>query len=319
MGEYKVVVTARSFGEGNNEPFRILEEAGCEVFKNKSEKPLTSDELIPIVEDADALIAGNDIIDAKVIISAKKLKVISRYGVGYDNVDLKAAKERGIIVTNTPNANDNSVADLTFALILSLARNIPVVSNTVKEGGWSRIIGTEIWGKTMGIIGSGRIGKEVAQRAKGFNMNILCFDKYPDYKFAKECGIKYCEFDELLKSSDFISIHVPLMPETKHLFNSKTLAMMKPGAFLVNTARGSIIDEIALYEVLKEKRISGAALDVMEKEPPKGSPLLELDNIIITPHIGGYTFDAVRNMGVTAARNVALVLNNKPGAFIINL
>jgi len=318
MFAYKVVITARSFGEGNDEPFGILRDAGFEYFKSRSDKPLTAEELIPLIEDADALIAGNDNVNEQVIASAKKLKVISRYGVGYDNVDLKAVKQRGIVVTNTPNTNDNSVADLAIALLLSLARNIPVVQSMVKQGEWKRTLGTEIWGKTFGIIGLGRIGKGVVKRAKGFNMRILCCEKFPDHDFAKEYGVEYCSLEEVLKQSDFISIHVPLLPETKHLINKEAFSMMKPGAFIVNTARGGIVDEAALYDALSFKRIAGAALDVTENEPLKGSPLLALDNIIITSHIGGYTSDAVKNMGVTAARNVVLVLNGEPGAHIVN-
>jgi D-3-phosphoglycerate dehydrogenase len=318
MPEYKVVITARSFGEGSDEPFRILRDAGYKFFKNKCGKPLTAGELAPLVEDADALIPGNDIVNEQVINLSKRLKVISRYGVGYDNIDLNAARRRGIVVTNTPNTNDNSVADLAFALILSLARNIPSINNIVKNGEWKRILGTEVWGKTLGIIGLGRIGKGVALRAKGFNMNILCCERFPDYGFAKENGIKYCSLQEVLSESDFISVHVPLLPDTRHFINREAFSIMKPGAYLVNTARGGVIDEAALYEALSSKRIAGAALDVTGKEPPKGSPLLELDNIIITSHIGGYTYDAVKNMGVAAARNVVLVLSGKPGAHIVN-
>ncbi len=318
MGKFKVVITARSFGQGNDEPFRILRDNDCEAVKIAVEKPLKAAELIPLIKDADALIAGNDEVSKEVIEAADNMKVISRYGVGYDNVDLEAAAKKGITVTNTPNTNDNSVADLAFALILSLARDIPKVNSMVKEGGWKRTMGTEIWNKTLGIVGLGRIGKGLVKRAKGFNMNILCYELYPDQQFGEEYGVKYCSLEEVLKNSDAISIHVPLLPSTKNLIGEKELAMMKPSAFIVNTARGGIINEQALYEALSKKVIAGAALDATEQEPPVGSPLLTLDNIIMTSHVGGYTSDAVTNMGVSAATNAVLVLTNQPGASIVS-
>ncbi|MDK2806087.1 MAG: hypothetical protein PWQ94_1251 [Thermoanaerobacterium sp.] len=318
MSKYKVVITARSFGQSSDEPFNILKENDCEVVKIPVDRPLSADELIPLVKDADALIVGNDKVTEDVINAGTKLKIISRYGVGYDNIDLDAAKRKGVVVTNTPNTNDNSVADLTIGLMLVLARNILAVDRIVKGGEWKRIMGTEIYGKTLGIIGLGRIGKGVAKRAKGFSMKILCYDVYPDQEFAEEYNITYCSLEELLKNSDIVSIHVPLMPATKGLIGEKELNMMKPTAFLINAARGGIVDERALYNALSNKIIAGAALDATEKEPPVGSPLLKLDNVIITSHIGGYTAEAVNNMGIVAANNVVLTLNNKQGAYIVN-
>jgi len=318
MDGFKVVITARSFGQGDREPFRILEENGCQAVKIDADKPFSSSGMIPLVKDADALIIGNDTVDRDVIAAAEKLKVISRYGVGYDNVDLAAASQKGIAVTNTPNTNNNSVADLAIALALSLARSIPAVSAAVKEGKWSRVMGMEIWGKTLGVIGLGTIGKGVVMRARGFNMKALCYDVYQDTAFADRYGVKYCSLDELLKEADIISIHVPLMPSTRNLIGQKELAAMKKTALLINTARGGIINEDALYEALSNRRIAGAALDVTEHEPPSGSPLLNLDNIIITSHIGGYTNDAVRNMGVMAAENAVEVLKGMPCANIVN-
>ena len=318
MTKYKVVITARSFGESSDEPFNILKGNDCEVVKIPADRPLSAEELIPLVKDADALIVGNDKVTEDVINAGKKLKVISRYGVGYDNVDLNAAKKKGIVVTNTPNANNNSVADLVIGLMLVLARNLLAVDRIVKSGGWKRIMGTEIYGKTLGIIGLGKIGKGVAKRAKGFDMNVLCYDVYPDLKFSEEYGVTYCSFEELLKQSDIVTIHVPLTPETKGLIGERELGMMKPTAFLINTSRGGIVDERALYNALANKKIAGAALDVMEQEPPINSPLLQLDNVVITSHIGGYTCEAITNMGIVAAKNVVLVLNKKQGAHIVN-
>lgn len=318
MAKYKVVITARSFGESSDEPFNILKENDCEILKVSTYKPLSAEELIPLVKDADALIVGNDKVTEKVINAGKKLKVISRYGVGYDNVDLNAAKKKGIVVTNTPNTNNNSVADLVIGFLLVLARNLLAVNRIVRSGEWKRIMGTEIYGKTLGIIGFGKIGKSVAKRAKGFEMEVLCYDVYPDLEFSKEYGITYCSLEELLKRSDIVTIHVPLTPETRGLIGERELGMMKPTAFLINTSRGGIVDERALYDTLSNKKIAGAALAVMEQEPPINSPLLQLDNVVITPHIGGYTGEAINNMGIVAAKNIVLVLNNKPGAHIVN-
>ena len=301
MSKYKVVVTARSFGKSSTEPFDILEKNGCEVHKIPIEKPLNAKELIPLIKDADALIAGNDKVTKEVIDAGNKLKVISRYGIGYDNVDIKAAKEKGIVVTNTPNTNNNSVADLTIGLMIAIARNIVGANNTVKSEGWGRVL-----------------GKGVIKRAKGFEMDVLCFDVYPDHEFAEKYGAKYCSMEEILQKSDIITIHVPLMESTKNLIGEKELKMMKNTAFLINAARGGIVNEDALYNALSKNIIAGAALDAVEHEPPVGSPLLKLDNVIITPHIGGYTSTAVNNMGVAAANNVVFVLNNEPGAHIVN-
>ncbi|MBE6083106.1 MULTISPECIES: phosphoglycerate dehydrogenase [Tissierellales] len=318
MSKYKVVVTARSFGKSSTEPFDILEKNGCEVHKIPIEKPLNAKELIPLIKDADALIAGNDKVTKEVIDAGNKLKVISRYGIGYDNVDIKAAKEKGIVVTNTPNTNNNSVADLTIGLMIAIARNIVGANNTVKSEGWGRVLGTEVYKKTIGVIGTGSIGKGVIKRAKGFEMDVLCFDVYPDHEFAEKYGAKYCSMEEILQKSDIITIHVPLMESTKNLIGEKELKMMKNTAFLINAARGGIVNEDALYNALSKNIIAGAALDAVEHEPPVGSPLLKLDNVIITPHIGGYTSTAVNNMGVAAANNVVFVLNNEPGAHIVN-
>lgn len=315
--KYKVLITARSFGEGSDEPFRILKDAGCQVHKHPGDKPLSAKELIPMAGDVNALIVGNDTVSVAVISAAKELRVISRYGAGYDNIDLESASRRGIIVTYTPYTNTNSVAELALALMLCLARSIPAVNSIVKQGGWKRVLGTEMWGKTLGIIGMGQIGKGVTLRAKGFNLKILSYDLFPDYEFSEKNEVRYCTLEELYKEADFISIHLPLLPSTRHLINQEAIDMMKPGAFIVNTARGGIINEVALYNSLREKKIAGAALDVTEEEPLKASPLLELDNIIITSHIGGYTSDAVKNMGVTAAMNVVLTLNGEQGAHVV--
>lgn len=312
---FNVVITARSFGQSNPEPIKFLEANGCKIVKLKIANPLSASELQPLIAEADGIIAGLDQYDASVIESAKNLKVISRYGVGYDKVDLAAAKRNGVAVTFTPGTNENSVADLAMTLLLGSSRNIVAMDKHVKNGSGTRVIGGEMWKKTLGIIGTGRIGKGVARRAKGFSMRLLAFDAYPDAAFAQETGLTYCSLDTLLRESDFISIHCPLTDDTRSLINAAAFAKMKPTAVLVNTARGGIVDEEALYDALTRKAIAAAALDVTVQDPPTGSPLLGLDNCIMTPHIGGYTSDAVLNMGILAAKNLVAVLKGEPCEF----
>lgn len=315
---YEVIVTARSFGKGNDSPIKLLESNGCHVKKIATESALTSDELIEYMENADAVIAGLDDFNAEVIAASKKLKVISRYGVGYDKVDIEEATKKGVAVTVTPGANENSVADLAIGSMLACARHIPQMDQQIKNHKEGRTLGFELWGKTCGIIGTGRIGKGVIKRLSGFNMRILCFDKYPNEELTKKYGVKYCDLEELLSESDFISIHCPLTVETSNMIGEKQLEMMKSSAVIVNTARGGIIDEEALYHALKEGIVASAALDATLQEPSFDSPLLTLQNCLITPHIGGYTMDAVLNMGMLAAQNAISILNDKTCPYKIN-
>lgn len=312
---YKVIITARSFGQADPAPLHFLEANDCDVEKLKIDNPLSASELAARVKDADGIIAGLDDYDASVIQSAEKLKVISRYGVGYDKVDLEAAKRKGVAVTNAPGTNEHSVADLAMTLLLSCSRNIVGNDRHTKSGSGPRLIGTEMWNKTLGIIGTGRIGKGLARRAKGFSMRILAYDAYPDHAFASEIGLSYCGLEQLLKESDFVSIHCPLTDATRNLVDMKAISAMKDGAILVNTARGGIVDEDALYKALSTGKLAAAGLDVTLKDPPTGSPLLALDNCVMTPHIGGYTDDAVLSMGMLAAKNLVTILKGEPCPF----
>ncbi|MCL4424060.1 MAG: phosphoglycerate dehydrogenase [Firmicutes bacterium] len=288
------------------------------MVKNSRDRPLTSEELAELIRDADAVIVGNDKVDAAAIGAAQRLKVISRYGVGFDNIDLVAASARGIVVTNTPGANDNSVADFAMALILACARGIPTATGLVKGGEWTRVFGVEVWQKTLGVIGVGRIGRGVVHRAGGFNMKVLCYDVIKKEQWAKTNRVTYACLEEVLQQSDFVTVHVPLLPSTRGLISRRELGMMKPSAYIINTARGGIVDEDALYEALVSGKIAGAALDVLEREPATDSPLVKLDNVLITAHMGGYTRDAVRNMGVMAAQNVVDVLTGAGSHFLVN-
>ncbi|WP_245530565.1 phosphoglycerate dehydrogenase [Pseudothermotoga thermarum] len=270
-------------------------------------RPLKEEELIAELSKVlpvHGIIVGVDPITRKVIESLPDLKIIAKHGVGVDNIDLVAVKERGVIVTNAPGSNSESVADLTWALILAAARQIPKADRVTRQGRWDRLVGYEIYGKTIGIIGTGQIGLAVARRARGFNMKILAYDKFPNEKAAKEIGITYVSLEQLLKEADIITVHVPLTDETRGLIGRNEFEFMKRTAIFINTSRGEIVDEEALYEALKSNRIWAAGLDVYSKEPPIGNPLLELENVVLTPHLGAYTVEANLKMGMAAAKSI---------------
>jgi D-3-phosphoglycerate dehydrogenase / 2-oxoglutarate reductase len=307
----KVLVTPRSFGSTSRRPVEMLEEKGYDLIFNPFGRPYTREELLEIVPDIDAVIIGIDPFDGEIMKKASKLKVISKYGIGIDNIDVQAASERNIIVTNTPTANNDAVADLTFGLMLALARRIPEADRETKAGNWKKYIGASIWGKKVGIVGLGKIGKQVAKRARGFNMEILGYDIFRNEEFAQKYGVKHVDLEELLKKADYVTIHTPLNENTRNLISQQELEMMKHDAFLINTSRGGIVNEGALYQALKEGLINGAALDAYTEEPPENSPLKELDNIIMTSHNGAYTKEAIANMGIQAARNLIDVLEGR--------
>jgi len=271
-----------------------------------------------VARDADVLVVGLQRITEKVLDAAKRLKVIGRCGVGLDNIDLKAAGARGIPVVYTPGANAQTVADLTLGLMLALARKIPQADRMTRGGQWKRIMGNDVWGKTLGICGLGQIGFNVAKRAKGFDMNIIAYDLFENVPLAKESGIQYKSKAEILGESDFITLHLPLTPETRGFISDDDLRAMKKTAILVNTSRGGIVDEKALYVALKEGKIAGAALDVFEHEPPGKTPLVELDNFIGCPHIGGITTEAIGRIGMTVAQDIVSVLKGQTPKFPAN-
>lgn len=301
---YKVLVTPRSFGKNNSKPIEILREKGYKVIMNPYNRILTEEEMIREIEDVDGVIIGVDPLNRNVLEKAKKLKAISKYGVGTDNIDTAYASELGIPVTRTVGANTNAVADYAVALMLNVAREVSLIDKECRKLNWSKITTVEVWGKTLGLIGLGSIGKGVAKRVSGFNMKVLAYDVYQDEEYARKNNIEYVSLEKLLKESDFISLHLPLIEETKNLISYKEFEMMKEKAIIINTARGGIIDEEALLWALKNKKIWGAGIDVFEQEPPKNKELLELDNIIIGSHCAASTYEAVDNMGIMAAQNL---------------
>lgn len=296
----KILVTSPSVTE-DSEAGRWLLKNGLEVRFCNSGQELTEATLEKEIQGCVAMIAGSEKISENVIKKGRPtLKVISRSGVGYDNVDLQAAKRFGVEVTNTPGANTHSVAELVIGLMISLARKIPTASQMIHEGRWTRIVGTELKGKTLGIIGTGAIGREVAKRAAAFQMKIIAYDLYPDEFFAREYGVDYKSLEDVLRESDFVTLHVPAL-EGGPLIGKEELKYMKPTAYLINAARGQLIDEDALYEALQSKQLAGAGLDVYQQEPLLESPLFCLEQVILMPHVAGATKESTHQMGMMAA------------------
>ncbi len=306
-----------------------LEEDGLKLLKK--EKKIQSDvklglspeELKKIIGDYDAVIVRSATRLTKDIIEqGKSLKVIGRAGVGVDNVDLEAATKQGIIVMNTPEGNTTATAEHTMTMMMALARKIPQAYVSLSQGKWKReeFLGTELSGKTLGIIGLGRIGKEVAKKASlGLGMKVIAFDPFLTDQSIKPMGVSTCDFKTLVKEADFITVHTPLTPETKYLINRAAFAQMKQGVRIINCARGGIIEEKALLEAIRSGKVAGAALDVFEKEPPDGNPLLKCSEVIATPHLGAATREAQENVSVAVVNQVVDALYNRAIRNAVNL
>ncbi len=315
----RVLVTPTSFGKYNPQLKTELEGQVREVIYNPTGKPLTSTQLSELLPNIDGFIAGLDDIDRNALDAANTLKVIARYGVGYDRVDLQAASEKGIIVSNTPGANASSVAELAFGLILMLARQIPTAQRKLSKGEWPRLQGITLEGKTIGIFGLGAIGKQLAKRLCSFDCQIITYDPYPDMAFSDLYQISFVDQNELIHRSDFISLHVPVLPETREMVNSEFIAKMKAGSYLINTSRGEIVDEAALLDGLQSGHINGAALDTFQKEPPNpDNPLLSHERVICTPHLGAQTDGATNNMGEMAMKECLNVLSGRAPKYQVN-
>lgn len=318
----KVFVSSRSFGKHCPEAIDIIKQV-ADVERSTFEGPLTEDELIKILPLYDGIIIGVDEVTRRAIESSDRLKVIAKHGAGLDNIDLEAATEKRVVVTYVPAVNAESVADFTFCLMLALARNLIAAHNSTKAGKWEskEFIGSELYEKTLGIIGMGAVGSRVAKRAKGFDMKLLCLTEHAvkHRKEAEMYDIEFVDLPTLMKESDFITIHCALTPKTEGMIGEKEFALMKRSAFLINTARGPIVDEKALYKTLKEKRIAGAALDVYSREPPGATfPLFELDNVIVAPHIASYTTEALSRVDLVQARDIVKVLSGERPEFVAN-
>jgi D-3-phosphoglycerate dehydrogenase len=296
-----------------------LAEAGVEKlqsipdFEVEVNTSLTHEELRQVIKEYDALVIRSATkVTADIIEAAERLKVIARAGIGLDNVDIAAATKRGIVVMNTPEGNVITTAEHTIAMLLALSRNIPQATYSLKSGKWEkkRFRGKEVFNKTLGIIGIGRIGRVVADRAKGLKMNVIAYDPYIGSDYVNKLGVEAVTFDELLQRADYISVHTPITQETRNLLNAEAFARMKRGVFVINCARGGIVNEQDLYDALQSGIVAGAALDVFTQEPPKDNPLLTLEKVIGTPHLGASTDEAQENVAVAVADQVIDYLLN---------
>ncbi len=314
---YRVLVTDPLAGEGL-ELLRAQTSIEVEVATG-----LPEEELIGRIGEYDALLirSGTKVTAAVLEAGRPRLKVVGRAGIGVDNIDVEAATEHGVIVMNTPDANAVTTAELALAHMMSVSRHLPQADRSVREGRWerSRFMGSELSGKTLGVVGFGTIGRIVAERALGLKMEVLAHDPFVTTEVFEQHGVKGVELDELFSTADYVTLHTPLNEHTRELVNAGRLALMKPTAFLVNCARGGLVDEQALAEALREGRLAGAALDVYQNEPPTGSPLLELENCLFTPHLGASTREAQVAVSVNLARQVANFLESGEAVNALNL
>jgi D-3-phosphoglycerate dehydrogenase / 2-oxoglutarate reductase len=319
LNECKILCTPASFGKKDPALRPALERTVGTVAYGSARGPLTAEDLRPLVIDVDGLIVGIDRVDASVIAAAPRLRVIACYGVGFDRVDVAEATRRGIVVTNSVGANSASVADLAVALMLALARGLVFGNDAVHRGQWPLLDGVGMREKTVGIVGLGAIGREVAKRVSAFGCHIVAFDPMVSAEAAQACGARLVSLDELLGESDFITLHAPATPTTAAMINRQTLKMTRKGAFLINTARGELIDEDALVDSLKSGQIRGAAFDCFIKEPvDPENPLLALPQVIVMPHSGSATDDALNQMGWTALENCLSVLKGERPVHVVN-
>lgn len=308
----KILITPKSFKNYKEKAHKLLQEQGYEIIENNFGRTMTEEEIIEAAQDhVVGIIIGVDPLPARVLNQCKILRAISKYGVGMDNIDLKSAEELGIRVKNAVGTNNISVAEHAIALMFASARHIPAIAAGVKAYGWDRTIGFELTNKNLGVIGGGQIGKEVAKRAVGLGMKVTIYDPYfKDQEFLEKYGVERQEnLEEVLKASDVISLHLPATETTKGLINAETLKLMKPTAVLINTSRGELVDEAALYDALSNNKIAAAAQDVFSSEPPQqGDALVALPNFILTPHIGAFTHEAVERMAMVSTENLIQML-----------
>lgn len=315
--QWRVLIGSRSFGQAFPEHLVELEHAGCAVLPNPVGRALREAELLDALENVDAIITGTDELTARVIESADSLKTIAKHGVGLETIDLEAARAHGIVVSFTPGTIQDSVADLTMALLLALARKIVPAHLSTQQGSWTPFFGMELRDTTIGLVGLGQIGQAVCVRAQAFGMRVVACDPYPDRGFAAEHDVEFVSLSDLLTRADVVSLHAAAEQVEGTLIGAEELKLMKPGAFLVNTARGQLVDEAALATALSEGRLGGAGIDAFVNEPPTGSPLLTLENVVLTPHLGGRTRGGQRRMGEIVIENCLRALRGEPPLFAV--
>lgn len=303
-----IFIATSTFAKYSNEPIKILEGKGLIIYCNPLYRKINTDELIKYSKNAFGIIAGTETYSDEILDQLPNLKFISRLGVGMDNIDLEFAEKRGIKVFKTTTTPAPAVSELVLGLLIDLSRKISQSNQSLKNGTWHKRMGNLLQGKTLGVIGLGNIGKALVKLSSGFHFKVLAFDKNEDKSFAKKYNVSFCDLTTLLMNSDIVSIHLNLTNQTKYLIDQNNIKLMKPNAIIINSSRGGIIDEKALYKALKNKRIGGAGLDVFENEPYIG-PLTELKNVILTPHIGTYAKEIRIKMEIEAVENLIRGLN----------
>lgn len=318
MGLGKVLVTAGSV-KGSEAALRLMRDAGCEVELATTPLPWNEDWLIEKTRDVAGLIFAMEPASARLIEHARSLRIIARPGVGYDTVDLAAATRCGVAVTIAEGTNHESVADFTWGLLLAAARGILPAAHGVQQHGWERSIGTEIWGKTLAVVGLGRIGKGVVKRARGFDMRVLAVSRQRDEDFARTHDVEHVDLDVALREADFLSLHAPLTAETENLVDAGAISRMKPGAYLINTSRGGLVDEEALAAAVRSGRLAGAAVDVLRMQGAHSpSPLIGVPGIIVTPHMATFSRESMERVAHAAARAVVARLQGQVPAGLVN-
>jgi D-3-phosphoglycerate dehydrogenase len=315
----KVLVSAMTLSGVHADYADVLRSAGFDLVFPPRPIQLVESEMVESLEGIYATLAGSEPYTRKVLNASRSLRIIARMGVGYDAVDLAAATDHGVAVTFTPGTNHDAVAELAFALILGLSKDLVSQHMGTRALKWPRRTNLPLRGRTLGIAGLGRIGKAVALRGEAFKMKLMAYEPFPDEAFVKEHQITLVPLERLLAESDYLSLHSPLTAESKHLINKNTLALMKPTAFLINTARGGLVCEADLIEALHNKKLSGAGLDVFEREPPQASPLFHMDNVLVTPHAAGVDFQSRDDMAMSAATSIVKLYKGEwPAEQVVN-
>ena len=300
----KILITPRSYGKHSDASLKMLEAKGVGIVRNDTGGIMTEDMLKSAIAGAEGVIIGVDPLTADVMSEAPGLRAVAKYGVGTDNIDLDYCAANGIKVSVTTGANSEAVADYTFALILALARKVVEIDAGCRRRDWKKVTTSDVAHKTLGLIGLGAIGKKVVRRAKGFDMEVLAFRRNWDGEYGREAGVAYASVDEICRRSDFISLHTPLTEETRGIIGRREIGLMKPGAYIVNTARGGLIDEEALLEALEAGRIGGAGLDVFSSEPPEDGRWYSLGNVVLGSHSAASTSGASENMSLMSTQNL---------------
>lgn len=316
----KVMIGPAPLAKLQGDFLTVLKNAGFEFVYPKVALQMTEQDLLDQLPGIPAALAGSEPYTRKVFETFPQLKVVSRVGVGYDAVDVKAATDHGVVVTIAPGTNQDAVSEHCFMLILALAKNLLRQHQPIRDGKWPRQANLPLRGKTLGLVGLGRIGRSMTTRALAFGMKVMAYEPYPDTAFIQKHGVRLASLDDLLREADYVSLHLPATDGTRALINAERLKLMKPTAFLINTARGAVVDEKALYAALRDKKIAGAGLDVFEEEPPlPDNPLLKLENVVFTAHTAGVDLQSRDDMARKAAECIAAISRGEwPAECVVN-